>query len=212
MRRRRRATRNRARAPRRARGDHHVRRVAAEAAHVGVGIIGARRLNSTIASPMATIAARSRAAPGHCASQRDRRPLRQRAERRGISGGSGAHVFHRRARAGRDSIPCRSRSRRPPNTDPCCRAGCHRPENQGFARQHRTPGLQRRRRQLIGGKHLQAVGTGVERGKRLGRRRDARNAYQSLPLRLANHVGIGMRHDDEAARRPRRLAPPPRPR
>ena len=42
-----------------------------------------------------------------------------------------------------------------------------------------------RRRQRLGGKHLEAVGAGGERGERLGRRRDAGHADQAEPLRLA---------------------------
>ena len=115
------------------RGDRHVRRVAAEAAHVGVGRRRrASALNSTIASPMATMAA-------DVAARRS--SLRTR---RGGSAVAAAREMprHRRPRpsararpsrrADRDWIPCRSRSRPPPNTAPCCRAGCRRPGTPAF--------------------------------------------------------------------------------
>ena len=68
-------------------------------------------------------------------------------------------------------------------------------------RQYRAPGLERRRRQLVGGKHLQAVGAGLERGEGLRRRRDAGNARQPPPLRFADHGDVGVGHHDEASAR-----------
>jgi hypothetical protein len=51
----------------------------------------------------------------------------------------------------------------------------------------------------LGREQLQPVGAGMDRGERLGRRGEAGQRHHAGCLRRADHFGIGMGHDDQAA-------------